>query len=99
MTKELYIRKFLNKPKNRGLSCILISCEEIKSKEENPHSYLPYGQVSISDCNRTVNLEIDVETPKEYKNTIHKLKTITDSINKLVKHLEENEETLKTHWE
>lgn len=72
-------RTFLNKPgfhSNASLSADI-------TPSEYGEGY--YGTFKISDCNRTIELSIDLDTEAELNNTIYKMKCLISAAEKYKK--------------
>lgn len=69
--KRLYKRSFLNR--DEGLAAVTVMLQKVKETEYS-------GTIEISDCNRTVRLDMDYWTPKMKRDKLFKL-------DKLIKYL------------
>ncbi len=67
-------KKFLNHTGYHSVACIGYSL----TLDDNNGRTVPYpdGTMYITDCSRTITLELDIVTKKQLKNTLHKLNVI-----------------------
>lgn len=73
MTKKYHTRKFLNK--SRGIACIEIDA-----------SYEPWNfncDVTITDCNRRIDLDFSMWEPKNVKEKLDKLDLLINELTNL----------------
>ena len=83
---KITIRDFLNRPNQQEPSVFVayFSCESTRY-----NSLYAEGTLSISDCSRTINLDLSFTSKEEYENSMYKLATIVnktqEAINALVK--------------
>lgn len=68
-------RAFLNKPGFHSVSNIMIEFEDVRRDNER---YPFFGNMYISDCNRTCHFDLDVDTVEGVDNSVHKLSTIIE---------------------
>lgn len=65
---KYYKREFLNKPKYHTIAFILASIEK------SDGCYREYDcELSIGDCSRIINLDLDLCSNEDYKNSMYKL--------------------------
>jgi hypothetical protein len=68
-----YRRKFLNREGFHAGAYVLAT---VKATTK-------YGQLRITDCDRTIDLECDVATPGQLRNTKHKLDVLIEALTSL----------------
>ena len=85
--KSIHSRTFLNK--DRGLAAIDISFDIW------PYGGGFYSEVIISDCNRSVTLDFNVNTKKQFDERYKKLDLLIRELKKLQDHMATNAEAIK----
>lgn len=85
-------REFLNKEGFHSNAAIVTNIE--KASYNDGGFYVSY---KLSDCNRTVELSIDIDSMKEYKNTMFKLSQLIETTQALKDKLEELKPTIKAN--
>ena len=79
---EFGVSSLLNKPKFHSTAAIAIKI----SLDYN----FPSGHLYISDCTRTISLNLDFDSEEEMDNSLFKLNKIVDVCNAAIKNIEGN---------
>jgi len=69
--------KFLNKPGFHSVAAISYKIELEKVLRSDDHES-PFGSVTISNCNRSIELDISAENDQAYENSLYKLDTLIE---------------------
>lgn len=80
-------RHFLNLPRNHSIGAIqALTYLSSYNKDKKPVKDTDYDNVfcdlSISDCNRTTTFSIGINDKESYANTIYKLRTLIETLQK-----------------
>lgn len=85
-TTNLYRkRKFLNKKGYQSGAYVFADVERNESKYKNHkgkkiHYIHHYFNFKLSDCDRVISLDFDIGSNGEFKNSLHKLDVISDTL-------------------
>ena len=75
-------REFLNSKEQAGIAAIFIEVHKTNG--------IFFNSLDISDCNRTISLDIDLGVVKSYNNTMYKLKTMIEVLEEAMTFIENN---------
>lgn len=83
-------RALLNLPGEQGTAAIVAEIEDTSNWKPGTDCYgeplkskwraKPQWTLSVSDCSRSIDLSIDLDSEREYENSLHKLDTIIDAV-------------------
>lgn len=90
--KRKNVRAFLNKEEYHSTAAVCFSINWWQDLDKN---WRPDGEIEISDCSRTIRLDLGIDDTKELDNSIYKLKTLSDVCLKGVELLENERKNLK----
>lgn len=80
-------REFLNLPGSHGKSSV-----QAGVTLDDEYSVYVDGEVAISDCSKTVHLDISIDTEVARENSIHKLRTLATVLSEMAEWVEANGE-------
>lgn len=96
-TQKKYLvqeRSFLNLPEFHSIGSIQAATymeawsKDKKIEKDSDYDGI-YTELNISDCNRIVTLNLDIDDEDSYKNSLYKLKVLIETLKKLEKSLPE----------
>jgi len=94
MKKKYSSKRFLNLSGFHSIAAIGIDIDDPNER------YGVYGSIHISDCSRSISLELNVHNEEEIDNSINKLRVLQEECEKAQKYLTANKEQyIKTHAE
>ncbi len=74
--KRYYRREFLNLPGFHSTAYIYAEVERTKGNDE----YAADCELALSDCSRKITISIDLGSPDDRTNSIHKLDTLIETL-------------------
>lgn len=86
------IRAFLNKEDYHSTAAVCFSVSYWHNSDNIPQ---PDGEIEISDCSRTITLDLGMDDEAELDNSIYKLKTLSEVCLKGIEMLESERELVK----
>jgi len=76
--QDYFERRFLNNGKYHSVAAISVSAE-VDEKELRDGDWGAFtADFTISDCSRSINLSIDLESEEDLNNSIHKMRQIEE---------------------
>lgn len=81
------IREFLNSPKTHPTSTGLIVSQVSTERYKESKYTGTDNEIKISDCNRTISLNIDYMDEQEYDNVVYKLSTMIKVFKDTLRHI------------
>jgi hypothetical protein len=76
--KDYFERRFLNIKTHHTIAAICAKCEIDEEELKKDSLWAISTELIISDCNKTIHLEIDVTSLKELENSLFKLRQIEE---------------------
>lgn len=81
---RLVIREFLNNPGFHSTAYVFATVERTKARDKFPASV----SLSFSDCDRKINIELDMDSPEERANSLDKVARLKEAMIQLEQALE-----------
>lgn len=79
-----YVRRWLNKDTSLGFGGHMLWSVETEGKGEN---HFINTSLSIADCNKVINLDVEMYNEKRFNNTINKINTIIEELESFKHHM------------
>ena len=87
--KDYIDRRFLNKGSYHTLAAICAKCEIDEEELKRDTRWGINAELSISDCNRVIDLDMNTHTDKDFNNSLYKLRQIEKTVKFFREYLEE----------
>jgi hypothetical protein len=78
--KKFEIRRFLNRKGYHSSAFIYAYLHKCFYKSKKKTKYYFDAELKITDCDRQINISIDLDTKNEIKNTLYKLNNMISTI-------------------
>jgi hypothetical protein len=89
--KKFYRRQFLNKPRHHSTALVLAEITENTTDygDSKPARYWFDADITLSDCNRQINLDFNAHDEHSLRNSLSKLKNLQKVITQFQQAYEE----------